>query len=84
MREVHERKTKMRMHYSKEADAIYIRLKESKIVDSDEVSDGVIMDYDKDGNVVGIEILWVSEKADIDQLIIQSFDKVMVETIKVA
>ena len=74
----------MRMHYSKEADAIYIRLKESKIVDSDEVSDGVIMDYDKDGNVVGIEILWVSEKADIDQLIIQSFDKVMVETIKVA
>jgi len=74
----------MRMHYSKEADAIYIRLKESKIVDSDEVSDGVIMDYDKDGNVVGIEILWVSEKADIDQLIIQSFRKVMVETAEVA
>ncbi len=71
----------MRMHYSKEADAIYIRLRESKIVDSDEVSDGVIMDYNENGNVVGIEILWVSEKADISQLIIQSFEKVMVETV---
>ena len=78
------RKAKMRMRYSQEADAIYIRLKESKIVESDELSDGIIVDYDEGGNVVGIESLWVSEKADIDQLIIQSFDKVMVETAKVA
>lgn len=74
----------MRMRYSQEADAIYIRLKESKIVESDEISDGIIVDYDESGNVVGIEILWVSEKADIDQLIIQSFDRVMVETVEVA
>ena len=74
----------MRMHYSKEADAMYIRLKESKIVDSDEVSEDIIMDYDESGSVVGIEILSVSEKADIDQLIIQSFDKVMVEAARVA
>ena len=70
----------MRMRYSKEADAIYIRLNESKIENSDEVSDGLIVDYDEDGNVVGIEILWVSEKANLEQLIIQSFNKVMVET----
>ena len=37
------------------------------------------MDYDKDGNVVGIEILSASEKADTKQLIIQAFEKVMVE-----
>jgi uncharacterized protein YuzE len=74
----------MRMHYSKEADAMYIRLKESKIVDSDEVSEDIIMDYDESGSVVGIEILSVSEKADIEQLIIQSFDRVMVEAAKVA
>ncbi len=73
----------MRMRYSQEADAIYIRLKESKITESDEISDGIIADYDESGSVVGIEILWVSEKADIDQLIIQAFDKVMVETSKV-
>ena len=74
----------MRIRYSQEADAIYIRLKENKIVDSDEVSEGMIHDYDAEGNIVGIEILWVSEKADIGQLIVQSFDKVMVETATVA
>ncbi len=35
--------------------------------------------HDGDGNVVGIEILSASEKADTKQLIIQAFDKVMVE-----
>jgi len=74
----------MRMRYSREADAIYIRLKENKIVNSDEISDGVIVDYDENGDVVGIEILWVSEKVDIDQLIIQSFNKVMVESTEVS
>ena len=74
----------MRMRYSQEADAIYIRLKENKIVNSDEISDGVIVDYDENGNMVGIEILWVSEKVDIDQLIIQSFNKVMVESADVS
>jgi len=74
----------MRMRYSQEADAIYIRLKENKIVNSDEISDGVIVDYDENGDIVGIEILWVSEKVDIDQLIIQSFNKVMVESAEVS
>jgi len=74
----------MRMRYSQEADAIYIRLKENKIVNSGEISDGVIVDYDENGDVVGIEILWVSEKVDIDQLIIQSFNKVMVESTEVS
>ncbi len=73
----------MRMHYSKDVDAMYIRLREDKIEDSDEVSDGVIMDYDKDGNLIAIEILYVSEKADIDQLIIQAFDNVSVQAAEV-
>lgn len=69
----------MRIHYSHEADALYIRLKESNIVNTDEITEDIIMDYDKDGNVVGIEILSASDKADTKQLIIQAFDKVMVE-----
>ncbi len=71
----------MRMHYSKDVDAMYIRLREDKIEDSDEVSDGVIMDYDKDGNLVAIEILWVSEKADVSELIIQAFENVSVQAV---
>ena len=76
----------MRIQYSPDVDALYIYLRDTDIVESDEISKDIIADYDKDGNVVGIEILWVSEKADIDQLIIQSFDKnkVMVESARVA
>lgn len=69
----------MRIHYSQEADAIYIRLKETDIKNSDEIAEDVIMDYDESGNVIGIELLSASQKADIKQLIIQAFDKVMVE-----
>ena len=69
----------MRIHYSHEADALYIRLKENDINNTDEIADDIIMDYDKDGNVIGIEILSASLKADMQQLIIQAFDKVMVE-----
>lgn len=64
------------MHYSKEADALYIRLKEVEIADTDEVTEDIILDYGKDGEVVGIEILSVSEKANLDELIIESFGKV--------
>jgi len=68
----------MRIHYSHEANALYIRLKETDIANTDEITEDIIMDYD--GNVVGIEILSASEKADLGQLIIQAFDKVMIES----
>jgi uncharacterized protein YuzE len=69
----------MRMHYSQAADAIYIRLKEDHIYNTD-----IIMDYDKKGNVIGIEILSASDKVDVHELTIQSFDKVMVDKIAAA
>jgi uncharacterized protein YuzE len=72
----------MRIRYSKETNALYIRLKENKIEDTDEVSEDLIIDYDSDGNVVGIEILDVSKKVDTDQLVIQAFEKVMIENVR--
>ena len=74
----------MRMHYSRDADAIYIRLKEDRIYNTDEVTPDIIMDYDDKGNVIGIEILSASEKVDTQELIVQSFDKVMVGKIAAA
>ena len=74
----------MRMHYSQDADAIYIRLKEDPIHNTDEVAENIIMDFDAKGNVIGIEILCASEKVDVSELIIQSFDKVMVGKAAVA
>ncbi|MBW8050282.1 MAG: DUF2283 domain-containing protein [Cytophagales bacterium] len=69
----------MRIHYSQQADALYIRLKELAIKNTDAITDDIIADYDVDGNIIGIEVLAASKNAEIKQLIIQAFDKVMVE-----
>lgn len=47
----------MRLKIDKENDALYFRLDESAIVESEEVQPGVILDFDKNNQVVGIEIL---------------------------
>ncbi len=74
----------MKIDYSPDVDALYISLKETKIEESDEIADGVIVDYDEGGNIVGIEILSASKKADIHKLIIHAFENVMVESERVA
>ena len=74
----------MRMHYSQDADAIYIRLKEDHVHNTGEVTEDIILDFDDKGNVIGIEILSVSEKVEVSELIVQSFDKVLVDTTAVA
>jgi uncharacterized protein YuzE len=46
-----------------DADALYLRLDDSKIVESEEVSLGVVLDYNEQDQVVGIEILDISKRA---------------------
>lgn len=48
--------------YDKVSDALYIKLKEGKIWESEEISPGVIVDYNDKGEVMGIEILWFSKR----------------------
>jgi len=74
----------MRIQYSQQADALYIRFKEIDIKNSDEISDDIIADYDERGNIIGIEVLAASKNVEIKQLIIQAFDKVLVENKPVA
>ncbi|MEM3713873.1 MAG: DUF2283 domain-containing protein [Nitrososphaeria archaeon] len=63
-----------RVRYEPDADALYIRIRDGKVADSDEVSDGIIVDYDGNGNVLGIEILEFSKKkVDLNELIIKGF-----------
>ena len=58
----------MRIRVDKNSDALYFRLDESRIVESEEIKPGVILDYDEKGNVVGIEFLKISERANGDEL----------------
>ncbi|GER78767.1 MAG: hypothetical protein JETCAE02_13160 [Anaerolineaceae bacterium] len=58
----------MRLKIDKESDALYLRLDEAEIVDSEEVQPGVILDFNKDNRVVGIEILNLSTRVARDKL----------------
>jgi uncharacterized protein YuzE len=53
----------MKLKIDREADALYLTLDESDIVDSEEVSPGIIVDYNADNKVVGIEMLYLSKRA---------------------
>jgi uncharacterized protein YuzE len=50
----------MILRVDKEDDALYFRLDESAMVESEEIRPGVILDYDKDGRVVGVESLGIT------------------------
>ena len=52
----------MKLKIDRESDALYFRLNDSEIVESEEVQPGVILDFDARGQMVGIEILHVSER----------------------
>ena len=52
----------MKVKYDQEVDVLTIQLSGVPIEESDEDKPGVILDYDKDGNIVGIEILNASKR----------------------
>jgi uncharacterized protein YuzE len=52
----------MKLTYDKEADALYVRFSEEKIKESEEARPGMIVDFDKDGRIVGIELISVKEQ----------------------
>ena len=52
----------MRIKIDKEGDAFYFRLDESRVVESEEVRPGVILDFDANDRVVGVEFLRISER----------------------
>jgi uncharacterized protein YuzE len=52
----------MKLTVDPEVDAFYLRLNEAKIVDSEQVASGVVLDYDAEDNVVGVEVLHLSKR----------------------
>ncbi len=60
----------MKINYYPETDSLYIDLSHKPSVDSREVSDGVVLDYDEIGNIVGIDIDQASTKLDINEIVL--------------
>ena len=53
----------MKLTLYKDDDALYLRLDDTPIIESEEVSDGIMLDYNADGKVVGIEVLYISQRS---------------------
>jgi uncharacterized protein YuzE len=58
----------MKLSYDKETDSLYIHLSNTPSVDSDEVADGLALDFDSKGTLVGIDVQHASEKTDIQSV----------------
>jgi len=58
----------MRVKVDLESDALYFRLSEEPVVDSEEISPGIVLDYNKKGKVIGIEILEIKGRVPLEEL----------------
>jgi uncharacterized protein YuzE len=60
----------MRLSYDPETDSLYIHLLERPSADSSEVAEGVVLDFDEAGGLVGIDVQHASQHADISRLML--------------
>jgi uncharacterized protein YuzE len=58
----------LKLHYYAETDSLYIELNEHASAESQEIASGLVIDFDEDGNVVGIDIDHASDKLDLRTL----------------
>ena len=58
----------MKISYDQATDSLYIHLSDRASVDSDEVQEGVVLDYDANGALVGIDLQHASQRVDINNL----------------
>ncbi len=71
----------MKIEYSKEADAIYVYFKEEFVAKSKEIEDGVVIDFDEKDQLIGIEVLDVSQRFNLSDIVNVSIENLPVEAI---
>ena len=66
----------MKLNVDSEADALYLRLDDSTIVESEEVSQGVVLDYNESNEVVRVEMLYLSKRSSNLKLSLLEFETI--------
>ncbi len=69
----------MKLKVDQQADALYLTLSEAPAARSEEIAPGIVLDYDEQGRVVGIEMLYLSRRApdlDVQRLLFETVRKV--------
>ncbi len=66
----------MKLKIDKENDALYFRLDDTEIFESEEIQPGLIVDFDKDNRMIGFEILELSTRVAPETLRVLQFETV--------
>lgn len=74
----------MKIEYDKEADALYIQLREASVDDNIDIEDGVTVDLDEKKHIVGIEILDASKRLSLKDLVNITIENLPVEKVETA
>ena len=72
----------MKIEYSKEADALYVYFKAAEVAKSKEVEEGVVVDFDSEGHVIGIEILDARVRLGVEGLVNVSIENLPLEMVR--
>jgi uncharacterized protein YuzE len=72
----------LRIEYDKEADALYIQLREALVEDNIDIEEGVTVDLDEKRHIVGIEILDASKKLSLEDLVNITIQNLPVEKVE--
>jgi len=67
----------MKLNYYPDTDSLYIDISEQTSVESREISEGVVLDYDASGNLVGIDIDNASAKVQLKELILSRLPSIV-------
>lgn len=68
----------MKLSYFPDTDSLYIDLSEEPSVESREISDGIVLDYNAAGQLVGIDIDEASKRVDLDKLVLSRLPSAVV------
>lgn len=71
----------MKIEYSKAADALYVYFKQGEVAKSKEVGEGVVVDLDAEGHVIGIEVLDASSRIGIQDLVKVTIENLPLEMV---
>jgi uncharacterized protein YuzE len=67
----------MKLNYHPETDSLYIDLFLKPSTDSREISEGIVLDYDANGNLIGIDLDNASKKANLSELTISKMPTII-------
>jgi uncharacterized protein YuzE len=74
----------LKIAYDKEADALYIQLREAYVQDNIDIEEGITLDLDENRHIIGIEILDASKKLSLKDMVNITIENLPVDRIETA